>query len=221
MSGLETLRMLAAGERPASGLLHTARLSAFGSKFYGAEAIVEALQRDPRPLSDAAQVLAASGHIAIFDGDTAIFADLHREQVGRIWLLGNGQPAARETALSVAFDPDLAQARGDVFAAVSDHPSLEPDAFEQVLSAGRTIANDDPTSYRTRAFCVRAFGSPAQGAALFAVHRLADQPVRTSGFAMAAAHWAPGGLTIIRDRSGEAALTEAAWTPRIGTRPPK
>lgn len=217
MSALETLRTLAAGKRPTSSLLHTARLAAYGSEFYGEEAIVEALRLDPRPLSNAAQVLTAPGHAAIFDGHLALFADLNGELVGRIWLIGNSQPVAREPGLSVAFDPDLAQARGDVFAQASDHPALEDEAFEQVLIAGRSIVNDDPTSYRTRALCVRAFGSNVEGAALFAVCRLTGQPVRTSGFAMAAACWAPDGITIVRDSSGEAALTEAAWTPRIGT----
>jgi hypothetical protein len=216
MTALETLRRLAAGERPAVGLLHTARLTAFGSEFYGEEAIVEAFRPGNTELSDAETILASSGHIAVFDTETALFADLHGELIARIWRLGEGQPVARKPALSVAFDPDLAQARGDVFAQASDHPALEPDAFEQVLLTGRSIANDDPASYRTRALCLRAFGSSAEGAALFAVYRLTGQPVRASGFAMAAARWSPEGLRIVRDRSGEAALAEAAWTPRIG-----
>lgn len=216
MSALEVLQMLAAGQRPTSGLLHTARLAAYGTEFYGEEAIVEAFRREPQVISDAVTVLALPGHIAIFDSDTALFADLHGESIARIWRLGDGDPAAGEPGISVAFDPDLAQARGDVFAAETDHPALGPDAFEKLLQAGRTIAHADPASYRTRAIAVRAFGNAAEGSALFAVHRLIGNPRRTSGFAMAAVRWAPDGLTIVRDRSGEATAVTAAGTPCIG-----
>lgn len=216
MSAVETLRTMLAGGRPTFGLLHTARLAAFGAEFYGEEAIIEAFRRENHVLSDAASVLASPGHIAIFDKDTVVFADLYGELIARIWLLGDGNPAAGETGVSVAFDPDLAQARGDVFAAASDHPALEPDAFEKVLQAGRSIAHGDHTSYRTRAIALRAFGSASAGSALFAVHRLVGNPRRTPGFAMVAVRWAPDGLTIARDRSGEAASLAAAWTPCIG-----
>ena len=217
MIALETLQMLAAGQRPTSGLLHTARLAAFGTEFYGEEAIVEAFRRAPQTISDAAAVLGCRGHIAIFDSDTALFADLHGESIARIWRLGDGVPAAGEPAISVAFDPDLAQARGDVFAAATDHPALAPDAFEKLLQAGRTIAHADPAAYRTRAIAVRAFGSATEGSALFAVHRLIGNPRRTAGFAMAAVRWTSDGLTTFKDRSGEAAAVTGAWTPCIGT----
>jgi hypothetical protein len=216
MSAVETLRMLAAGKRPVSGLLHTARLEAFGTEAYGEEAILEAFRRESAAISDAARVLSAPGHIAIFDGNTAIFADIYGDLVARIWCLGEGLPAEGEPGISVAFDPDLAQARGDVLAAATDHPALEPQALERVIEAGRAIARGDPGSFRTRAFALRAFGSAEEGAALFAVYRLAGGPRRSSGFAMAAVCWTPDGLTIIRDRAGEAALAAGAWTPRTG-----
>ncbi len=215
MTAIDTLRRLAAGEQPRSGLLHTTRLEAFGTEHYGEEAIVEAFRLHPQPLTDKAVVVTDPGHLAIFDGSTALVADLHGELIGRIWRLGEGEPCRGEPRISVAFDPDLAQARGDVFAVASDHPALEPTAFDRVLEAGRDIARDDPAAYRTRAFALRAFGSAVDGAALFAVHRLAGQPVRTSGFALAAAHWTSEGSVIVRDRCGEAALRAAVWSPSI------
>ena len=216
MSAVETLRMLAAGARPASGLLHTARLEAFGVEVYGEEAIVDSFRRAPFDLSDAAKIVVAIGHIAIFDGETALFADLSGESIARIWCLGDGDPVESEPQISVVFDPDLAQSRGDVFMAASDHAALAADAVESTMLAGRAIARDDPDSYLTRAFAIRAFGTAAEGAALFAVYRLAGKPDRTSGFAMAAARWTPDGLQIVRDHVGEDAVAERAWTPRIG-----
>lgn len=215
MSALEALQMLAAGQRPTSGLLHTARLAAYGTEFYGEEAIVEAFRRRPQAISDAVTVLALPGHIATFDSDTALFADLHGKTIARIWRLGDGDPAAGEPGISVAFDPDLAQARGDVFAAATDHSALETGAFGKVIAAGRSIAQGDFAAYRSRAFALRAFGSATEGAALFAVYRLAGEHARTSGFSMSAVRWTNGSLTVVRDRAGEAALAEAQWTPGI------
>ena len=216
MSAVETLRMLAAGERPITGLLHTARLEAFGVEVYGEEAIVESFRRAPFVLSDTATTVCAPGHIAIFDGDTALVADLAGESVARLWRLGNGDPVEAERGVSVIFDPDLMQARGDVFVAATDHPELAAEALECVVLAGRAIARDDPGAYRTRAFAVRAFGSADDGVALFAVHRLVGETVRAAGFAMAAVRWTPQGLLVVCDQSGEEAVVERPWTPRIG-----
>ena len=214
MSAVETLRMLAAGERPATGLLHTARLEAFGVEVYGEEAIVESFSRAPLVLSDAATVVETPGHLAIFDSETALVADLYGGNIARIWLLGDGEARDGEAGISVVFDPDLAQARGDVFLAASDHPALATEAVERAIAAGRAITRDN--SYRARAFAIRAFGTAAEGAALFAVYRLTGEPARTSGFAMAAVCWTHDSLQIVRDLAGEAAISRRRWTPRIG-----
>ena len=221
MSAVDCLKTLAEGARPEAGLLHTARLEAFGVEVYGEEAIVESFRRAPFALSDTARIVEGlshegSGHIAIFDGDTVLFADLYGESIARIWHLGDGEPVERERGISVVFDPDLAQARGDVFIAASDHPALAPDAVERVKLAGRAIVCDGSKAYRTRAFAIRAFGSFDEGVALFAIYRLAGTAERTSGFAMAAARWTRDGLQIVRDRAGEIATSKHPWTPRIG-----
>lgn len=216
MSAVETLRVLAAGGCPASGLLHTARLEAFGAEVYGEEAVVESFRRKPFELSVTATIVKAPGHVAIFDGDTALIADLSEENIARIWRLGTGDAVAGERGVSVAFDPDLAQARGAVFESATDHPALAAEAVECLLLAGRAVVRDNPDTYRTRAFALRAFGAINGGAALFAVYCLAGDPKRSSGFALAAARWTSDGIQIIRDRAGESALTERAWTPRVG-----
>ena len=218
MSAVETLRMLAAGECPASGLLHTARLAAFGVECYGEEAIVDSFSRAPIVLSGTATVVETSSHLAIFDGDTALIADLYSANIARLWRLGCGDPLDAEQGISVVFDPDLAQARGDICLAASDHPALAGDAIDRAAQAGRAItrnSDNSDNSYRSRAFAIRAFGTAAEGVALFAVYRLAGEPARTSGFAMAAVRWMPDNLRIVRDLAGEQAVAKRPWTPRI------
>ncbi len=222
MSARDTLNALATGERPANGLLHphllhTVRLEAFGVEAYGEEAVVESFRRAPLSLSDHADVVEVPGHIAIFDSDTALFADLHGGNIARLWHLGEGMFVEREPGIAVVFDPDLAQVRGDVFVAASDHPALAADAIDCVMLAGRAIARDDRDAYRTRAFAIRAFGTATHGAALFAVHRLEGEHARVAGFAMVAARWTPGAMQLVRDRAGEDAIARQAWTPHVAS----
>jgi len=215
MSVVETLRLVASGKRPPSGLLHTARLFASGVETYGEEAIVDRFQRAPAYLSDGAVTLEASGHLAIIDARTALVADLHGTNIARLWHLGDGGRVAEEPGVSVVFDPDLAQARGDVFLAASDHPALAAEALDRVMLAGRTISCDHPDAYRARAFAIRAFGTAAHGVALYAVHRLQGEHELSAGFAMAVARWTGDGLQLVRDVAGEAAVAERPWTPRV------
>jgi hypothetical protein len=215
VSAVDTLRILAAGKRPMTGLLHTARLEAFGVEIYGEEAIVEAFRRAPYDFSETATIIDVASHIAMFDGDMAIVADVAGDNIARIWRLGTGDPLVHEPSISVAFDPDLAQANGDVVTRGTDHPELAVEALESVRLAGQAIARAATDAYRTRASTIRAFGSVAEGAALFAVYRLTGDPARNSGFAMAAALWTSAGMEIVRDRVGEAAVSLRPWTPCV------
>ncbi len=222
MNMQEVLRALAAGKRPVRGLLQTCRMEAFGSEFYGEEAIVEALRSAPFTISADAIWVDAAGHLCMIDGEAALIADIAEGGIGRLWRLGGGAPAVREPRIDVAFDPDLLQARDDVFLALSDHPSLAADAADGVVAIGRSLARDWPAEpgrapYRARAFAIRAFGDAASGAALFAVYRLGPGNVRTAGFTLAAIVWQGERQTIVRDRAGEAASIEPAWSPRIGS----
>ena len=218
MSAIETLRALASGARPASGLLHSARLEAFGVQVYGEEAVVESFVHETLDLSKDADVLERDGHIAIVDGDKALFADLSGKNLARIWRLGGGDPIKGEPQFSVAFDTDLTQARGEVFLAASDHPGLAPDAEAIVRRAGQTIVRcrddgDAMPAYRKRAFALRAFGTSTDGAALFAIYRLYGEPERSSGFAIALARWSAAGTVIVHDRAGQAAIGIRPWMP--------
>lgn len=219
MTALATLRALAAGEPVANGaLLQTCRLAAGGSEFYGEEEILARFRSAPT-LTDEPLSLASASHAALFWPGTALFADLAGEHIARLWLLGPGAPAARETSVAVPFDPDMAQSPGDLAFAASDHPGLSPGDVGRVMQAGRDLATDwrdasDQPGLRARAFAIRAFSEGSTCAALFAVHVLSGDAVRRAGFVHAAVMLGGSGLTV-QDSAGESAL-DAEWRPRIG-----
>jgi hypothetical protein len=208
---VQNLRKLALGDRLVDGLLHTARLESHGVEFYGEEAIVDCFRQAPVDFSDAATHFETAGHIAIIDGETALIADLYTGAISRLWCLGTGPVALGERSISVAFDPDLAQTRGDVFFAPGDHPALAADAGKRVEAIGGDLARND-RGYRARALLIRAFGNIDRGVALFAQYRLDNSPARTSGFVYVMAYWIDDMVTIVRD----AAIAAQPWTPRIG-----
>jgi hypothetical protein len=223
MRALDALRALARGERVADALLPPCRLEALGAEHHGEEAVVASFRRAPLQLSDAADVVEAEGQIALFEGDTALFADLHGRHIARLWRLGPGEPAAREPAIGVPFDTDLVQSRRGLAARAEDHPQLSAAGFAAIEAIGAQIAHgwspqDGPAQLRVRPFLLRAFTAGAQGAALFAVHRLGGGAVRSTGFAYAAARFRTGGgggdARIIRDIAGEAGAVAAEWRPR-------
>ena len=74
MNAFETLCRLAAGERPEAGVLHTARLGAFGTEAYGEEAIVELFRRQVRPIAETMIRVEAMRHLALFAPDYVLFA---------------------------------------------------------------------------------------------------------------------------------------------------
>lgn len=215
MSALDTLRALAKGERPTSGLLHTCRFEGLGYELYGEEAIVARMGLEPFTLGDDVLIFEDAAHIAVLAGARAVYADLSDGNIARLWLLGPDGFGGEEAQVSVVFDPDLRQARGDVFFATSDHPALAAQAADRVLAAGREIVAA-ADGLRTRAFAIRAFGDAAGGAALFAVHRLRPDDDDTAGFVNMAAFWGTEETHIVHDIGGEATLAARAWTPRIG-----
>ncbi len=226
MSPVTTILALARGERPIVGVLGPCRLTAFGGEGYGEEAILDSFRSAPLSLADIdGNVVVAPGHVALFHGDSAIVADICGGWIARLWRLGPGTPVEAEPAVSVPFDPDLAQLRGELLFRAADHPALTHGG-EAVATIGRSIASawhpaDGPAPHRTRAFVVRAFDNGTDGAALFAVHRVGPGIVRTSGFSFAAARFrlGPQGMLldsrIVFDRAGEAAAAAAPWRPRL------
>ena len=214
MTAFDTLIMLASGIQPPSGLLHNCRFEGFGSESYGIEAIVARLRQLPFAIAPDADVVQTPDHIAVFDGDRAIFADLYDAAIGRLWLLGPDAGVDAEPCLAVPFDPDLDQAGGDGFLAAGDHPGLAAEAAARVTALGRAIARDGD-GLRTRSFAIRAFGSAAAGAALFAVFRMRPENRDVAGFTLMAARWAGDDDHFVRDAGGEAMLAGSRWTPRF------
>jgi hypothetical protein len=212
---IETLRILAGGGHPDHGLLHTARLAAFGIEAHGEEQIVETFQSAPSELSDTALVVTAPGHAAIFDGATALIADLSGDNLSRLWRLGGGEPLPTEPRIATPFDSDLTQGRGAISLVPSDHPSLAADAITRVQKAVQALMRDDQGFSRTRPFVIRAFGTAEQGAALIVAHRFSRGLERRSGFTNIALAWSPQGDHVITDIAGEAAWLRTPWTPRV------
>ena len=225
MSAFQAIRSVARGGRPRGELLPPCRLEAFGTEFFGEEAVVSCFRRTPFLISDRASVIQTAGHLAVFEDDTAVFADLFDGNVARLWRLGPGSPIVREPALDVPFDTDLRQSRGDVEMRAEDHPALSSQAIPHVHEIGRRLARDwgaepGPSPYRIRAFLIRAFSQDDVGAALFSLYELGHAPVRTTGFSYAAAVFRTVGdeLTscrIVKDAAGRNAVAARPWTPRV------
>lgn len=224
MTAAEALRLIAQGRRPDGELLPPCRLEAFGTEFYGEEAIVECFRAAPIQMPDQSREIVADGHVALFDGETALVADVFGDNILRIWRLGSGEAAEAEPAIGVPFDPDLMQSRGDVAMRAEDHPALSREAIPHVETIGRSIARDwtageGAAPYRCRAFLVRAFSQGSSHAALFAVHRVSSTAVRTTAFAYAAAFIDVNGdeplICVVRDKAGEAAGEQRRWRPRV------
>jgi hypothetical protein len=216
MSPCETIRILSRGERPVAGLLHTCRLEAMGVEFYGEEAILACFRARPAPIDDKAAIFEGMGQIAVFNAGKALVGDVAEGGIARLWWLNAGHSLPNERGVSVAFDPDLAQSRGDVFFAPGDHPALTESARARVLAAGQAlVACNVAPIVRSRAFAVRAFGTEERGVALFAVYRLSDVAGHSPGFAMAAASWDGDESHVVRDVAGEKQAAAARWTPRV------
>ena len=189
---LEAMIAVARGQVPAQ-LLHACRLEVGGFDAFGVEAISDAFRQDPVEMADA-MIARNDQHFAALVGDQALFADLYDGNIGRLWRAGRPAPHAPEPFVLVPFDPDLRQARGDIEFAASDHPGLDPAAEARVRDSGLAILAHDPAAWRSRAFCLRAFGTAAAGAALFAVYRMTAGRARQSGFGHAVASWGDGGI---------------------------
>lgn len=175
MSVEAALTALAHGRRSGS-LLHTARLQAFGEEAYGEEAILEALRLHGADWQDAELVL-GSGHAVLLGETAALFADMTDGLVARLWRVGLGAGERTAFAMTVPFDADLAQARGDVFARAADHPGLGDAQLAVIAEDGREMLSTQ-TGLRNRAFLIRAFAGEADAVGLFAIHGIGPGPVR-------------------------------------------
>jgi hypothetical protein len=216
MSAVDTLIALAVGARPdGDDLLGSCRCEWQGEEIYGEEALVEMFRAAPMMLDGAVRIETPMG-LALFTDDAALIADLYDGHIGRLWRLSAGDYAIREPAVSVAFDPDLAQARLDVHFAASDHPELPSALHQRVIEAGRRWVRDGGAgeaipAHRMRAFVLRAFAAGDRATILFAVHRLGGGMVREAGFDYVAMCFdGPGEPHVIA-----APHAARAWQPRL------
>lgn len=210
----DALAALAAGERPAGeALLHSCRLEGWGTQLYGEEAVLDAFQSAPAAPTDWDRIEDEAG-VALFGDEIALFADTVEGRLQRAWRLGPGPCLPEERGIFVPFDPDLAQARGDVLRSEG-----EPD-LEAAIRAGGLAILADVRAVRKRAFPLRIVRHGADVAVLFAIYRLGDGPACVPGFSYAAARLRVAGHTpidcrIVRDLAGEGALAARPLLPRI------
>lgn len=200
MSAFETISDIAAG-RPTERLLNNCRLLVDGYDGFGIESIGDAFRCDPFAVEPGATI-ADDRHFALVTEGQGLFADLYDGNVGRLWRVGRPAPHALEPFVAVAFDPDLRQRRGDLAFAASDHPGLDDDADGRVREAGLALLDCDATAWRSRGFCIRAFGTKTAGAALFAIYRMSGGVTRTNAFGFAIAHWHGEQLDLAIDAIG-------------------
>lgn len=202
MNTLATLRTLAGGDPVAAGILGDCRLESGNVDAFGVEAVADSFRQAPMIDAVTAIAVEARGGLAIFGATEAIVADRFGDAVGRLWRVGHMAPGTPEPAVAVAFDTDLRQARAAVFIDAADHPGLDGAALERLMALGCALVYDrapEFAAFRGRAFAVRAFGDVTRGAALFAIHALAVNPVRTPHLTFAAVHWDGAATRIIRD----------------------
>ena len=217
MSALANLISIAAGERPRGGLTQTCRLQAYGAEVYGEEQIVMAFRAVPFASKPSRQIVQTPDHLAIIETDRALVADISGEVITRIWRLDEGAPLEREASVSLPFDPDLNQARGDLNWCASDHPHADAAVLELLAKAGAEMARSPGDTangtHRTRTFLIRAFSEGQAGVGLFAVHRMSGDRVRVPGWSYALIHVAPDAAepALVRDASGDLAAEQTPW----------
>ena len=126
---------------PDSALLQNARLEGLGASAFGEESIMASLRRAGLSLSAGTDVIESERSLAAFDGSVGLYADLYEGRIARLWCLGARRlPRVIVPAISVPFDPDLAQARGAYAFAASDHPELAPRDVEHVAGLAGELA---------------------------------------------------------------------------------
>ena len=207
MSALETITAIGAG-RPTDRLLGNCRLAVGGYDGFGIESIGNAFRFDPLAVEEEATT-ADERHFALVADGQGLFADLYDGNVGRLWRVGRPAPHPPEPFVAVAFDPDLRQKRGDLAFAADDHPGLDDDARDRVREAGLALLDHDTTAWRSRGFCIRAFGSKTSGAALFAIYRMSGGVARTNAFGFAISRWHGERLDLAIDAIGAVEVSPA------------
>lgn len=211
MSVLDHLAAIATGRRPAAdGLLGNCRLEWRGAEAYGEEAILELFRTAPFEPGDGAVTVETGAAAAWIGTGGGLVADVYDGRIGRLWRIGEGDASEPEPAVSVAFDPDLRQARGGVLLQSGDHPDLDPDeaaALTDAVHALMAASLPQGPMHRSRSFVVRAFTGAGGTAALVATHRLTGGAERGGGFGY--------GALVVDGPAVADQAPEAPWTPRL------
>lgn len=201
MSAVDALRALAIGRPLPDSILGACRLESGAVDAFGSEAIADAFRGSPLRDIELSTGLMCPSAAVLVTADEAVFADVYSGRVGRLWRIGQ-EDGGGEPAVAVAFDTDLHQTRADVFLRAADFPALAAGGCDRVREAGLAILDAvRPSSFRARVFAIRAFGNATSGAALFAIHALAAEPVRHPSLTHAVGVWSGAGLRLVQDRA--------------------
>lgn len=215
MSGLDHLRALTQGTRPAhDGLLGNARCSWGHGELLSEESIIAGFAARPFELDGELLAVETSQGAAFIGHDRALVADLYDSRIGRMWRVGGDHEASLEQAIDVAFDADMSQQRGDLSFRSEDHPDLDPAACDRLLADGRSLVEQvrREGNLRVRGFVVRAFGSPQASAALLSLFTLGNETQRSATFSYAVIGLGPTNedTRYVRDL-----LHPRSWSPRF------
>lgn len=209
MSTCDQLVSLARGEPLEGGpLLPSVRAEGWGSEAFAPEAVAAMFRARSSHCSDWQQFADDRG-LAVVGEKEAVIADVVDGRCHRIWRLGPGEPAACDRAISLSFDPDLRQHRGDVI-------GIEEwgDDHNLIRLAGAAIHRTS-TAFRLRLFPIRIIGGQSAQVVLFAAFVMNGDMQRHSGFVMMVAVVEDGNVRVLRDPSGEDALSRRNHPPRI------
>lgn len=212
MSALDHLRLLAQSKRPDNdGLLGNTRFVWGHDELIGEEAILASFSSAPFDAGDVFSFETSQG-AAMIGNDRALIADLYEGRIGRIWRVGGEVALPSKHAIDIAFDADMRQERGDISFRAEDHPELEPDATEALLSASRDLIDQSRRSgnLRVRGFVVRAFGNTRSSVALLSLFTLDNEVRRSAAFRYAVIGIRAGDVLSVCDRS-----PPREWTPRL------
>ena len=145
--------------------------------------------------------------IARFGPDGALFADVYDGHIARLWRVG-GNIGAADRRIDVAFDPDLAQPRGDL---IVDTGAVDLNApglgrLTVLLTSLMRDATDDG-AVRRRGFVIRAFAGDRATTALVAVYTAGPTAI---GFHYLAVALTEDGTAIFADSPAV-----VPWVPRL------
>lgn len=214
MSGLDSLRALANGSRPADdGLLGNTRFAWGQSELLGEEAILAEFSARPFGLEGKFLTVETPQGAALIGEDRALVTDLYANRIGRIWRIGAGIAHLAESAIDVAFDADMRQERGDLNFRAEDHPNLDSGAAEGLLQAGRDLIDQmrRKGKLRVRGYVIRAFGDTKASAALLSLFTLSNDARRAASFSYAAMGVRSNGEVVVAYDQAE----PRDWTPRL------